>query len=84
MTEDLNRKQRAADWANHGVDGVPDRIDPWNFIGEKFEQIENAGNANDPRIAQDFERLIPGRQSYPVKMDCKPSRKDGEVKINAG
>ena len=73
MTEHLNRKQRAADGANHGVDCVPDGIHPWNFIGEKFEQIENTGDADDPRIAEDFERLILRRESNPVKMDCEAS-----------
>ena len=83
MTEHLNRKQSAADRANHGVDCVPDGIHPWNFIGEKFEQIENTGDADDPRVAEDFQRLILRREIDPVEVDCKPSGKNGQVKINA-
>ena len=84
MAEHLDGQQSAADRANHSVDGVPDRIHPRDFIGKKFEQIENASDADDPRVAEHFERLILRRESDPVKMDCKPSRKNGEVKINAG
>src|ERR1700745_1111240 len=83
MTEHLNRKQSASDRANDSVDCVPNGIHPWNLIGEKFEQIEDTGDADDPRVAEDFERLILRRESNPVKMDCETSRKNREVKINA-
>lgn len=82
MTEHLNRQQSAADRANHGMHRVPDRIDPWNFVGEKFKGIEDAGDADNPRVAEDLERLILRRQSDPVKMDRKPSGKNGEIKID--
>src|SRR4029434_8102531 len=81
-TEHLDRKQSAADRANHGVDCVPDRIDPRNLIGEEFEQIENTGDADDPWIAENFERLILRREIDPVKVDCEASGQNGEVKIN--
>ena len=84
MTEHLNREQGTADRANHGVDCVPDGIYPWNFVGEKFEHIENAGDTDDPWVAEDFKRLILRRQSDPMKMDCEASGKNGQVKINAG
>ena len=84
MTKHLNGEQRAADRPNHGVDGVPDRIDPRNFVGEKFEEIENAGDGDDPGIAEDFERLVLWRQRDPVKMNGEPGDKNGQVKIDAG
>ena len=83
MTEHLNRNQSAADRANHGVHRIPNGIDPWNFVGEKFEQIENTGDADDPWVAEDFERLILRRQRDPVEMDGEPSGKNSEVKIDA-
>src|SRR5215510_15463029 len=83
MTEHLNREQSAADRANHGVDCVPDGIHPWNFVGEKFEKIQNARNADDPRVAEDFEGLILRRQCDPVEMNGEPSGKNSEVKIDA-
>src|SRR3989442_7770496 len=84
MTEHLNCEQSAADRANHGVHRVPDGIHPWNLVGEKFEKIENTGDADDPGIAQDFERLILLRQRDPVEMDSQPTCKDSEVKVNTG
>src|SRR2546423_15294380 len=82
MAEHLNCEQSAADRANHGVHRIPDGIHPWNLVGEKFEKIENTGDANDPGIAQDVERLILRRQGDPVEMDGQPSSKDSEVKID--
>src|SRR5215831_2173012 len=83
MTQHLNRNQSAADRANHGVHRIPNRIHPWNFVGEKFEQIENTGYADDPWVAEDFERLILRRQRDAVEMDGESSGKNGEVKIDA-
>ena len=83
MTEHLDREQCAADRANDGMDGVPDRIDPWNFVGAKFKEIENAGDANNPRVAKNLERLILRRQMDPVKMNRKSSGENGKVKIKA-
>ena len=54
------------------------------FVSEKFEQIENTGDADYPRIAEDFERLILRREVDPVKMDCEASGKNSEVKVDAG
>src|SRR2546426_9648886 len=84
MTEHLNRQQRAADGANNGVERVPDRIHPWNFVGKKFQEIENASDADDPWVAEDLERLILRRQSDPVKMDGESGNENGQVKIDAG
>ena len=58
MAKDLNREQSAADRTDHGMNRVPCAIDPGNFVGEKFEEIKNAGDSNDDGIAQHFERLI--------------------------
>ena len=52
------------------------------FCRRKIQQIENTGDADDPRVAEDLERLILRRESDPVKMDCETSRKNREVKIN--
>ena len=84
VAEYLNCEQRAADRANNGVDRVPDRIYPWDFIGEKFEEIENTSDRDDPRVAEDFQRLILWRQSDPVKMDGESGNENGQVKIDAG
>ncbi len=82
MAQHLNREQSPADRANHGMHCVPDGIHPRNLIGEKFEEIENTGDADDPRVTEDFERLILRRESDPVEMNGEPSCKNGEVKID--
>src|SRR5262249_60542798 len=84
MAQDLNRKERAANGANHSVNGVPDRIDPWDFIGEKFQEIENASDGDDPRVTKDPERLVLRRQRDPMKMNCQTSDENCQIKIDAG
>ncbi len=63
---------------------VPGGIDPRNFVGEEFEEIQNAGDGNDDRIAEHFERLISGREDDPVLIDRESGNEDREIKVNAG
>src|SRR5216684_7548791 len=83
MAQHLNGKQRAANRADHGVDGVPGGINPGNFVREKFEKIKNARDGDDHGIAQRFERLISRRERDPVEMDGEAGDENGEVEINA-
>ena len=66
------------------MNGVPGRIDPRNFIGEEFQEIEDACDCDNPGITEDFERLVLRRQSDPVKMNCQAGDKDCQVKIDPG
>ena len=84
MAEYLNCKQRATDRANNRVNSIPGRVHPRNFIGEKFEEIENARDRNDPRISEHFERLIGWCQRYPVKMNGEAGGENRQIKVNAG
>ncbi len=84
MAEHLNREQSAANRANHGVNGIPGGVDPRNFVGEKFEEIEDAGDRNNRRVAQDFERLIGRRERDPVEMDGQSGDENGEIEVDAG
>ena len=84
MAKHLNRQQYTANWPNDGVNCVPDRIYPGNFISKKLEEIENTGDGDYPRVREDFERLILWRQSDPVKMDCESGDKNCQIKIDAG
>jgi hypothetical protein len=83
MAQHLDRKQRSPDRPDDGVDGVPGGIDPGNFVGEKFQEIEDASDGNDPGLAEDFERLVIRRENDPVLMDGEAGDEDGEVKIDA-
>ena len=84
MAEHLNCKQSAANRPNHSMNGIPRGIDPRNLVGEKFEEVENAGNCDDPWIAEDLEGLILWRQRDPVKMDGQPSDENREIKVDPG
>jgi seryl-tRNA synthetase len=65
------------------VNGVPHRIDPRNFIREEFQEIQNAGNCNDPRITEDLERLVLRRKRDPVKVNREAGGKNRQVKIDS-
>src|SRR5207248_11293361 len=82
MSENLEGEKRAPDWSNDGMDSVPDRINPGNFICEKFEQKKNAGNNHDAWLAQDRERLILWGKNDPVEMNGKASGENRQVKIS--
>ena len=84
VAKHLNRQQGTANWPNDGVNSVPDRIYPGNFVGKKLEEIENTGDGDYPRVPEDFERLILWRESDPVKMDCDSGDKNCQIKIDAG
>src|SRR5438552_2309806 len=70
------------DLPGRSVSSRPARSSP--SCREKFAEIENASDRDDPRVTEHFERLILRRQSDPVKMDCKSSNENREVKIDAG
>ncbi len=83
MAEHLNGKQRAADRTNNGVDGVPGGIDPRDLVGEKFEEIQNARDGDDDRLAENVERLISRRERDPMEMDRHTGRENRQVKVDA-
>ena len=84
MSQHLKGEKRAADRPNDRVDRVPGGIDPRHFVREKFEQIQDAGEDDDPGLAEDLERLVAGRKCDPMKMDRETGDEHGQVKIDAG
>ena len=82
VAEHLNREKRAADWPNNRMDRIPGGVDPRDFVGKEFERVENAGDNNNPGLAENLERLVLRRQSNPVEMNREPGDENGEVKIN--
>src|SRR5438132_10569210 len=83
MPEYLNRKQRATNRANHRVNSIPGGVDPRNFVCEKFEEIKNAGDRNNRRMPQHFERLIGRCESNPVEMNGQSGGENREIKVDA-
>ena len=82
MTKHLNCKERAADRPNHSMNGIPRRIDPGNFIGKEFQEVEDAGDGDDPRVAENLKRLVRRRQGNPMKMDSEAGGENRQVKID--
>src|SRR2546421_11948977 len=82
MPEYLDGEQGAADRPDNGMDGVPGGIHPRNFVRKKFQEIENAGDRNDPRMPENFERLVIGRERDPMEMNGEARNENGEVKID--
>ena len=66
------------------MNGVPDRIDPRNFIREEFQEIQNTGNCDDPWVSEDLERLVLRRKRDPVKVNREAGGKNRQVKIDPG
>jgi len=62
---------------------VPGGIEPWNLVGEKLQEIENASDGNDPRVSEHFERLILLGERDPMEMDRKSGNKNGQIKVDA-
>src|SRR6266478_8291915 len=82
MSQDLDREQRAANRPNDSMNGVPGRIDPRNFVGEKLQKIKNSRDDNYGGITQDLERLVGGRKGDPMKMNGQAGYKNREIKID--
>ena len=67
-----------------GMDRVPGGIDPRDFVGKKLEEVEHAGDGDDGRIAEHFERLILRRERDPVLVDRQPGDENRQVKVDPG
>ena len=81
LSQDPNRKQRSADRANDGMDGVPGRVDPRDFIGEELQQIERTRDPKNEWIAEDAERLVGRAEHDPMLVDRQAGHKNREIKI---
>jgi hypothetical protein len=84
MPKHLNGKQRAANWTDDRVNGIPGGVDPWNFVRKKFEEVKNPSNRNNYRIPEHFQRLIGRRERDPMEMNGEAGGENGQVKIDAG
>ena len=82
--EDADGEQRAADGADDGVDGVPQRIDPRDFIRKKLQEKKRAGDEEYGGMGEEVERLILRSERDPVLLDGEAGGKHGEVEIQAG
>ena len=59
------------------VERIIGRIDPRDFVREKFHEIECPRNRNHPRVAKDKKILEVGRQDHPSKVNGHSRHEDG-------
>src|SRR5205807_10037091 len=67
--------------ANESVEKIPDRVEVRNFVGEKFEDVESDGEAENDRMGEDVKFF--GEMNN-VEAFEKAQRGDGGVKIESG
>jgi hypothetical protein len=63
------------------VEGVPDRIEVGDFIGEKFDEIESNGHAENDGMGENFESR---RKMDDAETLEKPESSYGGVKVESG
>jgi len=82
MAEHAKSEERAADRSNDGMNRVPGRIDPWNLVGKKLQEIQNAGDGDDGGMPEDLERFILRRERDPMLIDRETGQKNRPLKID--
>ena len=83
LAQHTDGEERAPDRTDDGMNAVPGGIDPWNFVGEKFENVKRARDPDNQRVAEHLERMIGGREDNPVLMNCGTGGENRQIKINA-
>ena len=82
--EHAHGEECAADRPDHGMHGVPERIDPRHFVREELHGEEHAGDGDDGRMAEDGELGIALAHVDPLLLDGEARGEDGEIQIDAG
>jgi hypothetical protein len=74
-------EQRSRGRTNRGMNHVPNAIDIRNFIGEKFNQVQRDGNAENPGMRQHLQ--LPRQMNHAEALK-QTKRSNRSVKIQAG
>ena len=61
------------------MDGVPDRIEPENLVGEKFGQRSERADRQYPWIGERIEHLKIFRQADPLQPHRETGDEDGQI-----
>jgi len=77
--DDGKAEQGAAQRPDEGMDGVPRAVDPSYLVGEEFSQRAGGGDADDPVIGEDIERLKLVGQGDPAIFHCDARGEDHEI-----
>ena len=67
-------QQRSSGRANHSVNCVPNRIDEWNFVGEKLDHIERDRNPENPRMRQHLQLFRKMNHTETLKQSQRRNR----------
>src|SRR5262249_59107479 len=74
------RDPRPADRTDDGVNGVPDRVDPRDLVGNELDQVERDRGADDPVVVED---LVLRGQIDPAVAARKAEDRPGSVQGEA-
>ena len=74
-------ERRCGGRANEGVNCVPDGVEVRNFVGKKFNQIESAGDSENPRVGKNLQGRRKLQNAVPLE---KTERGHSCVEIQAG
>jgi len=78
---DYERENGSGGRANESVEKVPDRVEVRNFVGEKFENVESDGKAENDGMLEDVEFF---GEMDDIEAFEKTESGDGGVEIEAG
>src|SRR5882724_1711485 len=78
---DSERENSCGGRANESVEKIPDGVEVRNFVGEKFEDVESDGEAENDRMGEDVKFF--GEMNN-VEAFEKTESGDGGVEIEAG
>ena len=78
---DTERENGCGGRANEGVEKIPDCVEVRNFVGEKFEDVESDGKAENDRMREDVEFF---GEMNDMEAFEKTESGDGGVKIESG
>jgi len=77
-------EQRATERPDHGVDRIPDRIEPQNLVREKFRQCPQRADGQDPGIGESVEQLQMFGQADPAQPHCQAGDEHRQIEPPAG
>ena len=70
-----NAKRRRSDRADKCVNGIPDRVEPWDLVRNKFTDKKQTGSRKDRSLSQQMKVLHCGRGLKPAEPDRESEAK---------
>ena len=83
-TQSVHREKAATDRPNQRMNRIPKRIDPGDFIGEKFKAEKDRSDGNHRRFAQHHQFRIFHGNIHPAEIDRRSGNQNDKIKIETG